>query len=76
MRHLILLCLFAACGEEPYHDTYDLEPGAPTHEDPMITGAEAYWCGVGTAGAVIIGGPASAFLYAIACGMWADMDTW
>jgi hypothetical protein len=42
----------------------------------MITGSEAYWCGVGTAGAAVIGGPATAFLYAIACGAWADMDSW
>lgn len=54
----------------------DLTVGASTKRQAMITGDEAYWCGVGTAGALIVGGPGSAFLYAVACGMWADMDSW
>lgn len=53
-----------------------LSVGAPTLQSAGISGSEGYWCGVGAAGAMIIGGPGSAFLYAIACGMWADMDSW
>jgi hypothetical protein len=54
----------------------ELSVGAPILQSAAISGSEGYWCGVGAAGAMMVGGPASAFLYAIACGMFADMDSW
>jgi hypothetical protein len=82
MRYLALVFLIS-CGDVPYdvheeepYDAYEFDPGASTLEDPMITNGEAYWCAVGTTGAAIISSPFGAFLYAMACGAWADMDTW
>lgn len=48
----------------------------PPRQTKKIDNQEAYFCGVGTAGAAVVFGPWTAFAYALACGMWADMDTW